>query len=273
MSVSYGIIKAIDLDNKHDILHLCSTDRGSSGSPILNINTNQIIGIHRGSYSNHNFNEGTLVIFPIKEFISKMAEKNKNLEIKTMVLKPSLKQITFRNFSLGELTYKRIQNEINNLDNIKSYNNGMEIGFQIFGFIEDALYGVLEGPPNTYYEKGFFNFRIKYPKDYPWKPPIFCFLTPIFHPNINEFGVVNIDILRDQFGPQLTMGKIILSIQSLLDDPNVDEFVNEHAATLFKENKKEYEKTVRQYTSEFANFNFVQNELKKLNYKMELNVG
>ena len=30
------------------------------------------------------------------------------------------------------------------------------------------------------------------------------------------------------------------------------------------------EKTVRKYTSEYANFEIVQNELKKLNFKMEL---
>jgi len=50
------------------------------------------------------------------------------------------------------------------------------------------------------------------------------------------------------------LNHIIISVQSLLDDPNPDDFVNEEAAKLYKDNLSEYEKTVRKYTSEFANF-------------------
>ena len=68
--VSYGIIKSIDATNNYDFRHYCSTDKGSSGAPILNIKTNKLIGIHKGAYNNYNFNKGTLLIFPLKEFIS-----------------------------------------------------------------------------------------------------------------------------------------------------------------------------------------------------------
>ena len=67
VAVSYGIIKTIDLSKNYDFLHLCSTDKGSSGAPILNIKTNKLIGIHKGSNNNHNFNKGTLLIYPFKE--------------------------------------------------------------------------------------------------------------------------------------------------------------------------------------------------------------
>ena len=70
--VSYGIIKAIDITNNYDLRHYCSTDKGSSGSPILNIKTNKLIGIHKGAYNNYNFNKGTLLIYPLKEFIIKL---------------------------------------------------------------------------------------------------------------------------------------------------------------------------------------------------------
>ena len=42
--VSYGILNKI---SKYDIIHLCSTDNGSSGSPILNLKNNKVIGIHK----------------------------------------------------------------------------------------------------------------------------------------------------------------------------------------------------------------------------------
>ncbi len=84
--------------------------------------------------------------------------------------------------------------------------------------------------------------------------------------------MVSVDILKDQWTTFITLGKIIISVQSLLGDPNPDDFVNEEAAKLYKENLSEYEKTVRKYTSEFANFETVQNDLKKLNFKMELDI-
>ena len=145
------------------------------------------------------------------------------------------------------------------------------IGFQVFGLFEDySLHGVLEGPPETAFENGFFHFLIKFPQEYPFKPPEFFFKTKIFHPNIDEFGYVSINILKNDWSLSLTTNLIILSIQSLLDDPNPDDFINEKAAKLYKENKSEYEKTVRRYTSEFANFDIVQNDLKAFNFKIDL---
>ena len=144
-------------------------------------------------------------------------------------------------------------------------------GIQLFGFVENMIHGVLEGPPDTFYENGFFQFTLIYPiETYPFKPPQFYFKTKIFHTNIDQFGLVSVDILQDQWTTFITLGKIIISVQSLLGDPNPDVFVNEEAAKLYKENLSEYEKTVRKNTSEFANFETVQNDLKKLNFKMEL---
>jgi len=66
-SVSYGILQNIDEEEKYAFEHLCSTKKGSSGSPILNIKNNKIIGIHKGSHKNNNI--GTFINYPIKEFI------------------------------------------------------------------------------------------------------------------------------------------------------------------------------------------------------------
>ena len=71
-SVSYGILK--DIQDDYNIIHYCSTQHGSSGSPILNLENNKVIGIHKESSVKFNFNKGTLINFPIKEFLN-----NKNL--------------------------------------------------------------------------------------------------------------------------------------------------------------------------------------------------
>ena len=267
VSVSYGIIKTIDLNNNYDILHLCSTDKGSSGAPLLNIKTNKLIGIHKGASNNYNYNKGTLLVHPFKEFISiiKKSIQNKQNRPKKMVLKHPIENIIFDNNWEGSIKHI-LESRIN-----WSKRYDCE-GYQIFGLIGDKLYGVLEGPPDTYYENGFFQFVMIITKDFQTKPPKFYFKNRIFHPNVDEFGLVSCDILRNEYSPVIsTFDKIILSVQSLLDDPNPDDFVNEYAAKLYKENRYEYEKTVRYYVSEYANFNVTQNELKKLNFKMELN--
>ena len=60
-------------------------------------------------------------------------------------------------------------------------------------------------------------------------------------------------------------------MQLLLDEPNLDSFVNDNIEALYIGNKNEYEKEVKKYTSQYANFDTVQKELAKLNFHMVLN--
>ena len=59
LKVSYGFFKQLVADNKNQFYHSCSTNNGSSGSPILNLSNNKVIGIHTGS--DENYNKGTFL--------------------------------------------------------------------------------------------------------------------------------------------------------------------------------------------------------------------
>ena len=62
--VSYGQPPHI---NNTEIQHKCSTKEGSSGSPILLINNQKLIGIHYGCSNNYEYNKGRLLIYSIIE--------------------------------------------------------------------------------------------------------------------------------------------------------------------------------------------------------------
>ena len=68
LSVSYGLIQNRYEDKLYDFQHSCSTRSGSSGSPILNLYNNKLIGIHKKGTPKYNI--GTFLNEPIKEFIS-----------------------------------------------------------------------------------------------------------------------------------------------------------------------------------------------------------
>ena len=63
--VSYGLAK--DISDK-EIFHTCSTEEGSSGSPILSLKSLNLIGIHKGNCIKRNFNKGIFIKYVIDEF-------------------------------------------------------------------------------------------------------------------------------------------------------------------------------------------------------------
>ena len=98
------------------------------------------------------------------------------------------------------------------------------------------------GPEDSPYEGGIFHLNFTYPLDYPFKPPKCIFTTKIYHPNIDSFGNISLDIFKDQWPPNLTFEKFLLSISSLLSDPNPEDPINYEAASLYKTNNYEYYK-------------------------------
>ena len=110
----------------------------------------------------------------------------------------------------------------------------------------------IAGPFDSPYEGGIFDLDINFPEDTPHKPPKIKFKTKIYHPNINSEGDISLDILRDQWSPSLHLDKVLLSISSLLTDPNPDDPLETEIAKQYKSNRYEYYKTAREWAVKFA---------------------
>ena len=115
----------------------------------------------------------------------------------------------------------------------------------------DNLYewqATIIGPEDSPYHNGVFYLKIVFPLDYPFKPPRVSFLTKIYHCNISSSGAICLDILKDQWSPALSVSKVLLSICSLMKDPNPDDPLVSSIADLFKTNKIKHDENALAYT-------------------------
>eukprot|EP00051_Salpingoeca_urceolata_P027646 m.482542 g.482542 ORF g.482542 m.482542 type:complete len:165 (+) comp22573_c0_seq1:177-671(+) len=112
---------------------------------------------------------------------------------------------------------------------------------------------VVVGPEGCPYEFGVFTAELKFAKDYPLSPPTMRFTSPLFHPNIYPDGRVCISILHapgddpvgyekssERWSPVQSVEKILLSVVSMLAEPNDESPANVDAAKMFRENRERY---------------------------------
>ena len=101
------------------------------------------------------------------------------------------------------------------------------------------------GPGQSPYNGGIFFLNIVFPPEYPFKPPRVSFTTKIYHPNINDKGGICLDILKENWSPALTISKVLLSVCSLLTDPNPDDPLVPEIAALYKKDRVKYNQNAK----------------------------
>ncbi|XP_075409282.1 ubiquitin-conjugating enzyme E2 C-like isoform X3 [Tenrec ecaudatus] len=77
-----------------------------------------------------------------------------------------------------------------------------------------------------------YKLSLELPSGYPYNAPTVKFLTLCYHPNVDTQGNICLDILKDKWSALYDVRTILLSIQSLLGEPNIDSPLNTHAAEL-----------------------------------------
>lgn len=118
----------------------------------------------------------------------------------------------------------------------------------VAGPADDDLFqwdAILEGPPNSVWEGAILRLELKFPEDYPHSPPQVKFLTKMFHPNVYGDGRLCLDLLRTQWSPSTDVRGLLVSIQSLLTDPNPNSPANPEAAELYQKDRMTYDAKVR----------------------------
>ncbi|KAJ3127783.1 Ubiquitin-conjugating enzyme E2 G2 [Nowakowskiella sp. JEL0407] len=117
---------------------------------------------------------------------------------------------------------------------------------------------LIAGPEDTAYEGGIFTATLKFQKDYPLSPPVMKFVGPMYHPNVYKDGTVCISILHppgddpnmyehasERWSPVQSVEKILISVVSMLAEPNDESGANVEASKMWREDRKQFNEIVR----------------------------
>ncbi|KAF2747893.1 hypothetical protein M011DRAFT_467482 [Sporormia fimetaria CBS 119925] len=117
--------------------------------------------------------------------------------------------------------------------------------------------------PDSLYYGGYFKARMTFPTNYPYSPPDFKFLRPLYHPNIHPTGKLCISILHppgsdamsgelasERWSPVQSVEAVLLSIISLLDDAEVNSPANVDAGVMLRNAPEKYKERVKRDTEE-----------------------
>lgn len=118
---------------------------------------------------------------------------------------------------------------------------------------------LITGPEETCFEGGVFAAKLTFPPDYPLSPPKMKFTCDIFHPNIYSDGRVCISILHapgddpmgyessaERWSPVQSVEKILLSVVSMLAEPNDESAANVDAAKTWRDNRARFNEIAHQ---------------------------
>ena len=137
-----------------------------------------------------------------------------------------------------------------------------------FGLVNNNPYEwniTIFGQPKTLYADSILPAVIKFTPEFPFKPPTMYFKCKMWHPNIDfKTGKVCISILhepgndplneQEQAGerwlPIHTVESIVISVMSMLEEPNPESPLNVEANRDYMTDRKRYNQKVRRFAQD-----------------------
>ncbi|KAJ5076307.1 ubiquitin-conjugating enzyme e2-17 kda [Anaeramoeba ignava] len=105
---------------------------------------------------------------------------------------------------------------------------------------------IIDGPPDSEWEGGKFQLNLTFSDQYPSQHPTAQFQSKVFHPNVNESSGSICSSIFGSWSSDFNVTSVLTCLQSLLTNPNPDSTLNGTAGKLFKDNKIEYDRKVRE---------------------------
>ncbi|XP_006881921.1 PREDICTED: ubiquitin-conjugating enzyme E2 L3-like [Elephantulus edwardii] len=108
-------------------------------------------------------------------------------------------------------------------------------------------------PNSPPYDKGAFRVEIRFPAEYPFKPPKILFKTKIYHPNIDETGQVCLPVISSEnWKPATKAEQVILSLVALISEPEPEHPLRADLAQEYKTDREQFYRNAEDFTRMFA---------------------
>ena len=110
------------------------------------------------------------------------------------------------------------------------------------------------GPADSPYAGGLFSLKIRFPEDYPFKPPSISFTTKIYHPCISSNGEIRMPIYQDEWNPSIFISHILLTLRAMLSNPDFSSMlpIDPSLEHEFLNERQRFDETARKWTVLYA---------------------
>ncbi|CAF0872695.1 unnamed protein product [Rotaria sordida] len=103
-------------------------------------------------------------------------------------------------------------------------------------------------PSAEIYKEGAYRLEMRFSNEYPMKPPLVRFTTPIYHVNVDKDGLVCIPIVmqKERWNATISLADIVKSIVDVIDHPKTDYAMSPEILKEYMENKTEYDSKAKE---------------------------